>query len=96
MPSHTSAAFADFLGDFVASQPPRREIHVIVDNLFAHNTREVDAFLDAHPSVPLHFTLTYSSWLTQVALWFAATERDLARALALHVAPRSRAQASSL
>jgi len=27
--------------------------------------------------VHLHFTPTYSSWLNQVALWFANIERDL-------------------
>ena len=34
-------------------------------------------FLPAHPRVQLHFTPTYSSWLNQVELWFAKTERDL-------------------
>jgi transposase len=77
VPRHTSAAFVDFLGDLVASQPRRREIHVIVDNLSAHKTKGVDAFLDAHPRVHLHFTPTYSSWLNQVELWFAKIERDL-------------------
>ena len=77
VPRHTSAAFVDFLGDLVASQPRRREIHVIVDNLSAHKTSGVDAFLDAHPRVHLHFTPTYSSWLNQVELWFAKIERDL-------------------
>jgi transposase len=77
VPRHTSAAFVDFLGELVASQPRRREIHVIVDNLSAHKTKGVDAFLDAHPRVHLHFTPTYSSWLNQVELWFAKIERDL-------------------
>ncbi len=77
VPRHTSAAFVDFLGDVVASQPRRREIHVIVDNLSAHKTKGVDAFLDAHPRVHLHFTPTYASWLNQVELWFAKIERDL-------------------
>jgi transposase len=77
VPRHTSAAFVDFLSDLVASQPRRREIHVIVDNLSAHKTTGVDAFLDAHPRVHLHFTPTYSSWLNQVELWFAKIERDL-------------------
>jgi transposase len=77
VPRHTSAAFVDFLGDLVASQPHRREIHVIVDNLSAHKTKGVDTFLDAHPRVHLHFTPTYSSWLNQVELWFAKIERDL-------------------
>ena len=31
--AHTSAAFVEFLGEIVASQPKGREIHVIVDNL---------------------------------------------------------------
>src|SRR5437868_13503410 len=52
-------------------------IHVIADNLSTHKTKEVQAFLAAHPSVHLHFTPTYSSWLNQVELWFAKIERDL-------------------
>jgi transposase len=77
VPRHTSEAFVAFLGDVLATQPRRREIHVIVDNLSAHKTKKVQAFLDAHPRVHLHFTPTYSSWLNQVELWFAKIERDL-------------------
>jgi len=77
VPRHTSEAFVNFLQDIVDTQPRRREIHVIVDNLSAHKTKRVQAFLDAHPRVQLHFTPTYSSWLNQVELWFAKIERDL-------------------
>ena len=35
------------------------------------------AWLAAHPRVTLHYTPTYSSWLKQVALWFAKIERDV-------------------
>lgn len=77
VPRHTSAAFVEFLGDIVATQPRRREIHVIVDNLSAHKTKGVQTFLKAHPRVHLHFTPTYASWLNQVELWFAKIERDL-------------------
>jgi transposase len=77
VPRHTSAAFVEFLTDLVASQPRRREIHVIVDNLSAHKTKAVQAFLQQHPTVHLHFTPTYASWLNQVELWFAKIERDL-------------------
>jgi transposase len=77
VPRHTSDAFVDFLNDIVDTQPRRREIHVIVDNLSAHKTMKVQAFLEAHPRVHLHFTPTYSSWLNQVELWFAKIERDL-------------------
>jgi transposase len=77
VPRHTSAAFVDFLGDLVASQPIGRAIHVIADNLSTHKTQAVRTFLIAHPHVRLHFTPTYSSWLNQVELWFAKIERDL-------------------
>lgn len=75
-PRHTSDAFVDFLGDVLATQP-RGDMHVIVDNLSAHKTKRVQAFLDAHPRVHLHFTPTYASWLNQVELWFGKIERDL-------------------
>jgi transposase len=50
---------------------------VICDNLSAHKTKAVDAFLLEHPKVRLHYTPTYSSWLNQVELWFAKIERDV-------------------
>jgi transposase len=77
VPRHTSAAFVDFLGDIVSSQPHGREIHVIADNLSTHKTQAVRTFLLEHPQVRIHFTPTYSSWLNQVELWFAKIERDL-------------------
>jgi len=74
---HTSAEFVAFLGDIVAHQPRRKEIHVICDNLSAHKTKGVDDFLTEHPNVHLHYTPTYSSWLNQVELWFSKIERDV-------------------
>lgn len=74
---HTSEQFVAFLGDIVAHQPKRKEIHVIADNLSAHKTKQVDAFLAQNPRVHLHFTPTYSSWLNQVELWFGKIERDV-------------------
>jgi transposase len=74
---HTSAEFVTFLGELIQSQPPGRDIHVIADNLSAHKTKAVEALLAEHPSVHLHFTLTYSSWLNQVELWFSKIERDV-------------------
>lgn len=76
-PRHTSAEFVAFLTDIVVNQPRGKEIHVIADNLSAHKTGQVAAFLEAHPNVHLHFTPTYSSWLNQVELWFAKIERDV-------------------
>src|SRR2546422_5876240 len=77
VPRHTSAAFVQFLGDIVASQPKRREIHVIADNLSTHKTQAVRTFLIEHPTVRIHFTPTYSSWLNQVELWFSKIQRDV-------------------
>lgn len=74
---HTSAEFVAFLAELVAHQPRGQAIHVILDNLSAHKTQRVEAFLAEHPHVRLHFTPTYSSWLNQVELWFAKIERDL-------------------
>lgn len=74
---HTSAEFVAFLAALVAQQPRRQAIHVILDNLSAHKTRQVEAFLAEHPQVHLHFTPTYASWLNQVELWFAKIERDV-------------------
>ena len=74
---HTSAEFVAFLADIVANQPKGKEIHVIADNLSAHKTQTVQAFLAEHANVQMHFTPTYSSWLNQVELWFAKIERDV-------------------
>lgn len=74
---HTSAEFVRFLEHLVAKQSKRRAIHIIVDNLSAHKTKGVAAWLATHPRVTMHFTPTYSSWLNQVELWFAKIERDM-------------------
>lgn len=76
-PHHTSSEFVRFLDRLVATQPKRREIHIIADNLRAHKTKGVQAWLADHPRVTMHYTPTYSSWLNQVELWFAKIERDL-------------------
>jgi transposase len=74
---HTSAEFVEFLGQIVASQPTQKEIHVIADNLSAHKTKAVWAFLQANPNLRLHYTPTYSSWLNQVENWFAKIQRQI-------------------
>lgn len=74
---HTTDDFITFLQTVVETQPRRREIHLILDNLATHKTQKVRTFLAAHPQVHLHFTPTYSSWLNQVELWFAKIERDV-------------------
>ena len=74
---HTSAEFVVFLDEVVASVEPGREIHIIADNLSAHKTKTVEAFLSKYPNLHLHFTPTYSSWLNQVEIWFSKIQRDI-------------------
>jgi transposase len=74
---HTSEQFVTFLEDIVASQPKRREIHVICDNVSSHKTDLVEAFLAKHRRIHIHYTPTYSSWLNQVENWFARIQRDV-------------------
>ena len=73
----SSAEFVRFLDHLVATQSKRRAMHIIVDNLATHNTKRVAAWLVDHPTVTLHFTPTYSSWLNQIELWFAKIDRDI-------------------
>jgi transposase len=74
---HTSDEFVGFLQQVLTSCGRNREIHIILDNLSAHKTKKVEAFLNNHPKVKLHFTPTYSSWLNQVEIWFARIEREV-------------------
>ena len=73
---HTSEEFVGFLGQVVGACKPQQEIHVILDNLSAHKTSQVQVFLDEHPDVH-HFTPTYSSRLNQVEIWFGRIEREV-------------------
>src|SRR6266702_2926548 len=45
------------------------------DFLSAHKAPAVHRWLLAHPRVQLHFTPTYSSWISQVERWFAELQR---------------------
>ena len=76
-PRHTSAEFVAFLADIVANQRKHKQIHVICDNLSAHKTQRVKQFVADNPTVSIHYTPTYSSWLNQVELWFAKIQRDV-------------------
>lgn len=74
---HTSAEFVVFLNQVVGTCKPGQEIHIVLDNLSAHKTPNVDEFLQHNRNVTLHFTPTYSSWLNQVEIWFARLEREV-------------------
>jgi DDE superfamily endonuclease len=96
VPRHTSAAFVEFLGDIVASQPKGREIHVIAGNLSTHKTQAVRTFLLEHQHVHLHFTPTYFSCAQPGRTLVRQDRARSACARRLYVGRRSRAQDSSL
>jgi len=72
---HRAAGFRDFLDEIDRQVEPGLDVHVICDNLSAHKAPVVQKQLLAHPRVQLHFTPTYSSWISQVERWFAELQR---------------------
>ena len=72
---HRAVDFRDFLDQIDRQTDPGLAIHVICDNLSAHKAPAVHKWLLAHPRVQLHFTPTYSSWISQVERWFAELQR---------------------
>ncbi len=77
--STKSDNFVAFLGDLDAQTPTGMQLHCIVDNLSAHGTAKVEAFLEDRPHIFLHRTPTHASWLNQVELWFSILQRRLLR-----------------
>lgn len=49
-----------------SGRKPRRLVHVVLDNLSAHNNKEVDQGLAKHPNVTFHITPTGRSWISQI------------------------------
>lgn len=69
--------FLAFMNEVVAAYP-RRQLHVIVDNLNTHKPKQ-DRWLRQHPQVHWHFTPTHASWLNQVEIWFSLLARQALR-----------------
>lgn len=70
--------FLDFMNEVVADYP-RREIHVILDNLSTHKPKR-DRWRARHPNVHWHYTPTHASWLNQIEIWFSILTRQALRA----------------
>src|SRR4051795_2663287 len=75
---HRHQEFLAFLRQ-VAAAYPRRELHVVVDNLSTHKHPAVRAWLARHPRVHLHFTPTSGSWLNLVEAFFSIITRQALR-----------------
>ena len=72
---HRAKEFLDFMRHIERSTPKYLDLHVILDNSSTHKTAEVNAWLEKHPRIKLHFTPTSASWLNAVEGWFAQLER---------------------
>jgi transposase len=72
--------FVAFLDGLDKRQPASlTAIHVIIDNLIVHKSKEVKAWLAAHPRFIFHFTPVHCSRLNQVEQWFSILQRKLLR-----------------
>ncbi len=56
---------------------PRREMHIILDNLSMHKSRVINEWVEKRRRLTLHFTPTYSSWLNQIEIWFGILTKDV-------------------
>jgi transposase len=56
---------------------PRKQLHVIVDNLAVHKHQSVNDWIASKKRITLHFTPTYSSWLNQIEIWFNILTKDV-------------------
>src|SRR3954451_159777 len=75
---HRHQEFGAFLTQ-VAAAYPRRELHVVVDNLSTHSHAAVQAWLARHRRVTLHFTPTSGSWVNLVEAFFSIITRQALR-----------------
>ena len=79
MPSdrHAAQDFLEFLDHFNEALYKDKVIHLIMDNLSAHKTAEVQHWFERHLCWTTHFTPTHGSWLNQVELWFGILSKAL-------------------
>ena len=70
---HRHHEWLTFLRQINRETPKDKELHLICDNYATHKHPNVQAWLERHPRVHMHFTPTSASWLNMVERFF----RDL-------------------
>lgn len=75
-PKHSSIDFVAFLNELDASVAHELAVHVVLDNLSAHKSPVVKAWLLQHPRFEFHFTPTYASWLNLVERFFGLLTQE--------------------
>jgi transposase len=89
---HTGLDFLGFLKQ-VARHYRGQELHVVLDNSSTHSVPAVQAWLESHPAVHLHFTPKGASWINLIEAWIGILTRksirrgsfDTVRALVRHI-----------
>jgi transposase len=75
-----AAEFLLFLAHLDGQYGPEiARIHLLLDNVAAHKTKAVQAWLAAHPRFVVHFTPVHCSWLNPVEQWFGLLQRKRLR-----------------
>jgi transposase len=50
-------------------------IHVVLDNVRMHKSKQVQTWLTQHPRFLFHFPPVHCSWMNQVEQWFSILQR---------------------
>jgi transposase len=80
LPAPSRAGVPQFLGTVEASVPADLDIHLVIHNAGAHNTKLIRDWFARRPHWHIHFTPTSASWINQVERFFALlTDRQLRR-----------------
>lgn len=83
MESNNAENFLQFLKK-LAKTYPKKELHIIADNLSVHKHETVKQWVKKNKRVNLHHTPTYSSWLNQVEIWFNILTKDVLKGAVWH------------
>nr|WP_319025851.1 IS630 family transposase [Acidithiobacillus albertensis] len=67
---HTHVEWLKFLKKIDRQTPKDKALHLIADNYATHKHPVVQAWLDKHPRIHMHFTPTSASWLNMVERFF--------------------------
>ncbi len=70
-----SKEFLSFLKLVNRKTPKDKQLHIVLDNLSAHKTKDIQKWLKNNPRVHFHFTPTSASWINAVEGWFSQLER---------------------
>lgn len=79
-PRKRRAEFVAFLAYLDRTLDPAiHHVHLLLDNVGAHKTKETQAWLTTHPRFILHHTPVHCSWLNPVEQWFGVLQRKRLR-----------------